>query len=154
MNSQEFITLSANDTFEVGREFAKNLKQGDVVSFYGDLGAGKTEFIKGICNYFGVEDLVTSPTFKIINKYHASTSHLEFPIYHIDLYRIKSKDDFSEIGFQECIFSSDSLKLVEWSENDIDILPDNRYKVDITNDRENELARVIKIDYLEQLLVE
>ncbi len=142
---EEFITLSEKETIEAGKKFAKNLKLGDVVALYGDLGSGKTQFIKGICEFFHVAELVTSPTFTIINQYKGKVSNKRFPIYHLDLYRIKNENELMEIGFDECIFADDSIKLVEWSENAAQLLPTHRYSIEISSNGDEENYRKITI---------
>ncbi len=117
METQTYTTKSEAETIELGKSFAEKLKKGDVVLFYGDIGVGKTEFIKGICKYFNVEEIVTSPTFTIINQYNGMLNGEEIAIFHIDLYRVKEKKELLEIGFEECLYSADSIKLVEWAEN-------------------------------------
>jgi tRNA threonylcarbamoyladenosine biosynthesis protein TsaE len=118
---------------------ASNLLPGDTVAFYGDLGSGKTEFVKGICTGLNVEDLVSSPTFTIVNHYDgANDVGGDIPVYHIDLYRIESVDELHEIGLEETLLQEDAIKLIEWSEHGVDVLPDKRYEVRFTTlDEEN-----------------
>ena len=118
------------------------------VSLYGELGAGKTEFIKGICQYFKVEEIVTSPTFTIINQYTGFLNGKELLLYHLDLYRIKSYKELDEIGFKDCMNSENSIKLIEWAENATDFLPIPRYIVTITFDDNAEDKRIFEIAYL------
>lgn len=142
-----FFTKSENETTELGKKFASKLNLGDTVAFYGDLGAGKTEFIKGICEYFNVKEIVTSPTFTIMNKYKGEISGNEFGIFHIDLYRIKDTKDLAEIGFQDCVYSDNAIKLIEWAEKANSQLQDTNYNVIISfSDDEDE--RVIDIEKL------
>lgn len=152
MKTAIYHTNDEDETFKLGKELAKELVQGDIVAFYGDLGAGKTEFIKGICEALKTEQLVTSPTFNIMNKYDYQSHGSKNSIYHIDLYRIKDKEELSDIGFNECIFSNDSIKLIEWAENSEGNLPKSRINVSIKNDPENQDKRIIKIDNLEETL--
>jgi tRNA threonylcarbamoyladenosine biosynthesis protein TsaE len=140
---EKFITNSEEETINLGIEFAKRLNAGDTVLFFGDLGAGKTELIKGICQYFKVDDIVTSPTFTIMNQYIGRHNGSDITIYHIDLYRIKSKKELEEIGFSECVFSSDSLKLIEWAEKAGSNYPDNAHKVKFDLDNNDEDKRII-----------
>ncbi len=147
MEVNNYTTLSEKETIELGRKFAEDLVPGDLVLFYGDLGSGKTEFIKGICEYFSVNELVTSPTFTIMNQYAGELNDEDLPIYHVDLYRIKSKDELGEIGLQDCLFSDDAIKLIEWAEKAHSLLPDTKYKVKIEFDPEDENKRNFKISY-------
>jgi len=156
MKEKKYITNNEKETMELGFKFASTLKLGDLVSFYGDLGTGKTEFIKGICKYFEVEDIVNSPTFTIMNQYSAKIEDVDFQIYHIDLYRIKNSDELDEIGFLDCIFTDNTIKLIEWSEKAADKLPDSRYNVKIFADNDNHKQREIIIQdaYVNQLETE
>lgn len=147
MEIQKFATYSEDETIELGKKFAEQLKPGDVVAFYGDLGSGKTEFIKGICNFFNVEEIVTSPTFTIMNKYSGELDENVLSIYHIDLYRIKSLDELDEIGFDECVHSEDSIKLIEWASKADGDLPDKSYKIIINLHDENEDERSFEISH-------
>jgi tRNA threonylcarbamoyladenosine biosynthesis protein TsaE len=147
METEACKTFSEEETIKLGGEFAGRLLAGDVVAFYGDLGSGKTEFIKGICNYFKVGEIVTSPTFTIINQYSGIKDGEEIPIFHLDLYRIKKADELAEIGFNECVHSPGSIKLIEWSERANGQLPEDRYNIEINFDESNESERIIKIGY-------
>ena len=97
MLETKYTTNNEQETIVLGKKFAKELNLGDIVYLYGDLGSGKTEFIKGICEFFEVDDLVTSPTFTIMNKYMGELKNHEIPIFHIDLYRIEKNNELNEI---------------------------------------------------------
>jgi tRNA threonylcarbamoyladenosine biosynthesis protein TsaE len=146
METENFKTMSEDETISLGNTFAKRLILGDVVALYGDLGSGKTEFIKGICDFFKVEEIVTSPTFTIMNQYTGIIKHNDLTIYHIDLYRIKSDKELDEIGFNECIYADDAIKLVEWAEKAENYLPGNRYSIRILTDKDIENNRLIEIE--------
>lgn len=145
MQTTKYTTNSEEETFELGKEFSKRLTAGDVVLFYGDLGSGKTEFIKGICKQLQVDDIVTSPTFTIMNRYDGNVDGEELPVYHIDLYRIEDKKELNEIGFEECVFESNSIKLIEWAERADNIVPRSSYQIQIDPDEEDENKREITI---------
>ncbi|MDR0986158.1 MAG: tRNA (adenosine(37)-N6)-threonylcarbamoyltransferase complex ATPase subunit type 1 TsaE [Ruminococcus sp.] len=98
---------STAETETLGREFAAGLVRGDIVAFYGGLGAGKTAFIRGVCGYFGIKE-VSSPTFTIVNEYESEAAK----IYHFDMYRITA--DLESIGFFDY---TDGIILIEWFEN-------------------------------------
>jgi len=146
MKNEKYITTSEKETIEIGSNFAERLRVGDSVCLYGDLGSGKTEFIKGICKFFHVHELVTSPTFTIMNQYLGSHGSHKVPIYHIDLYRIKSQKELEEIGFNECMDYGFALKLVEWADKAEGQFPAGHYSVTITSDMENENNRTIEIE--------
>lgn len=139
------ISQNENETLELGFELAQYLKNGDVVAFYGDLGAGKTEFIKGICKFYEVKEIVTSPTFTIMNHYNGKIGSQDIDIYHIDLYRINSKEELIEVGFRDCVFSDKYIKLIEWAEKAEEMLPKNHYIVEILTNLENLNYRTVNV---------
>lgn len=149
----EELSLRSNSeeqTIAFGHEFASKLEVGDVVALYGELGAGKTEFVKGICDFFRVHDIVTSPTFTIINQYAGTTPQGEpVKIYHLDLYRIASSDELAGVGFDDCVFSHDAIKLVEWPERAEHLMPAH-YAVRINADVADDDVRRIDIDYVRE----
>ena len=112
---------------EAAREFINNIGDSTVFAFYGKMGAGKTTFIKAICEELGVEDVITSPTFAIVNEYTAK----EGPIYHFDFYRIKKLEEVYDMGFEDYFYSG-SLCLIEWPELIEEVLPEDAVKVHIT----------------------
>lgn len=119
-------THSERATIECGEQFAKQLKPGDVVALYGDLGSGKTHFIQGICKGLGVSGHVASPTFTIVNEYEAGG----IGIYHFDFYRLTSAREIRDIGFDEYT-QRGGICLIEWAEKADDLLPVQRYDVRI-----------------------
>ncbi len=146
MEAETFETTSEDETAALGKAFAQRLHKGDTVALLGDLGSGKTEFVKGICRHFNVEDIVTSPTFTVINQYQGETIHdTAIKIYHVDLYRIDSVEDLSEIGFDECAHSNDAIKLIEWAEKASGALPADTYSVKFSMPDEDENLRLIEI---------
>lgn len=145
METETITTNSEEETIELGQKFAERLKKGDVVLFFGDLGSGKTEFVKGICRFFEVDEIVTSPTFTIMNQYNGTFGDEDLQIFHIDLYRIKTKEELVQIGFEECLYSADSIKLVEWAENSHDIAKFASYTIRINSDFDNLNERLIEI---------
>ena len=117
----EVVTDSPEMTQLVAEKYAQSIKSPVVISLVGDLGAGKTTFTKGFCKGMGIEDLVTSPTFTIMNDYTSG----RMPIYHFDMYRLGSKEEAEELGFSE-YFDLRKLKgvsIVEWAENVKGLLP-------------------------------
>lgn len=112
----EIITESEKETINTAKEYAKTLKTGDVVLLKGDLGAGKTEFVKGVAEYFGFTG-VTSPTYAYLNVYGDY-------IYHYDCYRLSSGEDAEALGLTD-YFGKDDICLIEWPENIESVLPEN-----------------------------
>ena len=114
------------------REFVAGMGKSRVFAFYGKMGAGKTTFIKAVCEQLGVEDVITSPTFAIGNEYTSETSG--DTIYHFDFYRIKKLDEVYDMGYEEYFYSG-SLCFIEWPELIESLLPEDATKVTI---KENE----------------
>ena len=111
---------------EAAKAFVENIGDHTVFAFYGKMGAGKTTFIKAICEELGVEDVITSPTFAIVNEYTAQDG----PVYHFDFYRIKKLEEVYDMGFED-YFSSGALCLIEWPELIEEVLPEDAVKVTI-----------------------
>ncbi|MDZ4711368.1 MAG: tRNA (adenosine(37)-N6)-threonylcarbamoyltransferase complex ATPase subunit type 1 TsaE [bacterium] len=138
------MSYSPEDTFSIGNKFADSLLKNDVVGLFGNLGSGKTQFVKGICNYFGVNDNVSSPTFVIVNEYEGTevSGSEKFRINHFDLYRLKDSGEFKEIGV-ESYSDENSICLIEWAE-----LAEKFLKLDMKKIYfeygENENERIIK----------
>ncbi len=113
---------------EAARQFINAMGTEHVFAFYGSMGAGKTTFIKAICEELGVDDVVTSPTFAIVNEYLISTGGT---IYHFDFYRIKKLEEVYDMGYED-YFYSDALCFIEWPEMMEELLPEGATKVQIT----------------------
>jgi len=136
----KLISQSENDTFNIGKEIGSNLKNGDVVAFFGDLGAGKTALTRGISSSFGITN-VHSPTFTLVNEYYADTIN----IYHFDAYRIDSAG-WIDSGFDEYLYAG-GICIIEWAENLADILPPEAIKITIsTNLHKGESYREITLE--------
>jgi tRNA threonylcarbamoyladenosine biosynthesis protein TsaE len=147
MEHHYHITHNKTETLDLAKEFAATLAPGDIVALYGDLGAGKTEFVRGVCDFFQVGDIVSSPTFTIINSYIGvlPPDEDEIKMYHLDLYRINSPKELQEIGFDECLAAQDSIKLIEWAEKANGSLPRKRYSIVFRLDDKEEDMRKIEI---------
>ncbi|MGK7370706.1 MAG: tRNA (adenosine(37)-N6)-threonylcarbamoyltransferase complex ATPase subunit type 1 TsaE [Candidatus Halalkalibacterium sp. M3_1C_030] len=116
--NKESVTESVEETKRLARHFAGDLKPGDVVCLKGDLGAGKTHFVKGMAEAFGIDESeVQSPTFTLINEYEGS-----MPLYHFDCYRLESVREAVEIGAEEYFFG-EGVSVIEWPERIQEIIP-------------------------------
>jgi hydrolase, P-loop family len=112
----------------VAKQFIDNIGTGKVFAFYGKMGSGKTTFIKAICEELGVTDVITSPTFAIVNEYHSEQTSK--PIFHFDFYRIKKLEEVYDMGYEDYFYSG-SLCFLEWPELIEEILPADVVKVKI-----------------------
>ncbi|PMC22890.1 tRNA (adenosine(37)-N6)-threonylcarbamoyltransferase complex ATPase subunit type 1 TsaE [Hoylesella buccalis] len=113
---------------EAAQQFIDNMGKGNVFAFYGKMGAGKTTFIKAICVCLDVEDVITSPTFAIVNEYYSNK--LQDSIYHFDFYRIKKLEEVYDMGYED-YFYSHRLCFLEWPELVEELLPKDAVKVTI-----------------------
>jgi tRNA threonylcarbamoyladenosine biosynthesis protein TsaE len=128
---------SLEDISEAARQFVSTIGEHRVFAFYGGMGAGKTTFIKAVCEALGVNDVITSPTFAIVNEYTIA-SPLTSPlspltskaIYHFDFYRIKKVEEVYDMGYEDYFYSG-ALCFIEWPELIEDLLPEDAVRVDI-----------------------
>ncbi|MBQ9203236.1 MAG: tRNA (adenosine(37)-N6)-threonylcarbamoyltransferase complex ATPase subunit type 1 TsaE [Prevotella sp.] len=130
------MTIRINDIDQIraaARAFIENMGEARVFAFYGKMGAGKTTFVKAICEELGVDDVITSPTFAIVNEYTPSSPLLSpsSKIYHFDFYRIKKLEEVYDMGYEDYFYSG-ALCFIEWPELIEDILPDDAVRVSIT----------------------
>jgi tRNA threonylcarbamoyladenosine biosynthesis protein TsaE len=122
----EIFIPSLDDINQAARKFIELMGEHRLFAFYGGMGAGKTTFIKALCQELGVADNVSSPTFAIVNEYGSDIG----PIYHFDFYRIKSPAEVMDLGFEDYAYSG-HLCLMEWPELIEDLLPSNTVSVHI-----------------------
>jgi tRNA threonylcarbamoyladenosine biosynthesis protein TsaE len=117
-----------NDIRSAAKSFWLAALGARVFAFHGDMGAGKTTFIHALCEEKGVRDVISSPTFSIINEYLFDENGIEKKIYHIDLYRLKDEEEARLAGVEECLYS-DHICFVEWPEKSPDLFPDGTLHV-------------------------
>lgn len=113
------ITKSPEQTEMLGKKLAAFLRPGDVIAYYGDLGAGKTAFTRGLAAGLGIREAVTSPTYTIVNEYLSG----RMPLFHFDMYRLSSSEELFDIGWEDYL-ARGGVCAVEWSENVADALTD------------------------------
>ena len=129
------------------REFIQHMGEARVFAFYGKMGAGKTTFVKAICEELGVEDVITSPTFAIINEYSIDNHDIQRStfnvqrIYHFDFYRIKKLEEVFDMGYEDYFYSG-ALCFIEWPELIEEILPDDAVRVSIIEQQDG--SRLVK----------
>ena len=116
---------------EAAREFISQIGEHTVFAFFGKMGAGKTTFIKAVCEELGVEDVITSPTFAIVNEYTSPSERSGgVPIYHFDFYRIKKLEEVYDMGYEDYFYSG-ALCFIEWPELIEELLPEDAVRVTI-----------------------
>ena len=136
-----FVIKNENELDEIAQQLLKkyNLK---IFLFYGEMGVGKTRFIKSLCKGLDVLDVVSSPTFSIVNQYLNKNNDF---IYHFDFYRTNNKEEIFDIGYEEYIYSS-SYCFIEWPEKIESLLPNNYIKIEMILDGNNRKINIIEIN--------
>lgn len=127
-----YKSTSVDHTKELGYKFASKMKKGDILVLNGDLGSGKTIFVSGFLSFYGKEDEASSPTFTIVNEHNLTN---ELNLYHFDVYRLESSDEFLAIGGDE--YFSQGIVLIEWGSKIQDMLPEEYLEVSIQKENEN-----------------
>lgn len=135
----EYITNSPAETEALGKELAKELKCGDFVAMFGDLGVGKTAFVRGVASVLCPDVRVQSPTYTIVNAYRG-----KIPLYHFDMYRIDSEEALYSCGFFDYLDSG--ICIAEWCENITDFIPEGARRVTISKTAGNPDSRRIEIE--------
>ena len=136
------MEIKINSIDEIGaaaKEFVAAMGDRTVFAFYGKMGAGKTTFIKAVCEELGVEDVINSPTFAIVNEYVDGNGS---PVYHFDFYRIKNMQEVMDMGYEDYVYSG-NVCFMEWPERIENLLPDDAVKVVI--EEETDGSRTVKL---------
>ena len=133
----EHVTNSPEETEALGEMLAGRLEPGTVIAFTGDLGAGKTAFVRGLARGLGIAERVTSPTFTIVNEYEGG----RLPLFHFDMYRLGSADELFDIGWEDYL-ARGGVCAVEWSENVSDALDNDCLRVDIRRGERDDQRRI------------
>lgn len=143
---EEHTTYSQEQTQELAAKFASSLRPGDVVGLAGQLGAGKTQFVKGVAQGLGCTDNVSSPTFVLMQVYPLESKGRLKQLCHIDAYRLTSSADAFNIGIEEFLERRDTITIIEWPEKISKIIPPDAIYINISliNDKENKRQITIK----------
>jgi tRNA threonylcarbamoyladenosine biosynthesis protein TsaE len=139
MDKMVYITNSEEETEALGAQFAQRLPAGAVVAFYGELGSGKTAFVRGMARGMGIDAMVSSPTFTIVNEYVGPSRSL----FHFDMYRLGSADELFDIGWEDYL-GRGGVCAVEWSENVEEAFEGDEYRVVFA--KRSETSRKITIE--------
>jgi tRNA threonylcarbamoyladenosine biosynthesis protein TsaE len=134
-----FISISPAETEEFARRFAKEIMPGDLLALKGELGAGKTQFVKGLVAGLGSDAVVASPTFTIIHEYTGGHS----PIYHFDFFRLKGRQSAERLGLEDYFFGG-GVCVVEWADHFPDLIPDHARWIEFQIESENVRAITVK----------
>jgi tRNA threonylcarbamoyladenosine biosynthesis protein TsaE len=134
-----FISNSADETESFGHRFARNVKAGDVLALTGDLGSGKTQFVRGLVAAIGATTPATSPTFTLIHEYSGG----RLPIYHFDFFRIEDRSSAERLGLDEYFFG-DGVSVIEWADRFPDLVPENARWISFETKSETQRAITTK----------
>ena len=138
---KEFISKSREQTQKIASDFAKKLKGGEVLCFYGNLGSGKTTFIQALGKALGVKENITSPTFVLMKRYNAfvGAGHaVPKSFYHMDAYRLSNSQEALDLGIEEIWDDPSNIIAIEWADKIADILPEKRIDLCFESLGENE----------------
>ena len=138
MNQCEFISKSVLETEDYAEQLASTFVGGEVLLLHGDLGAGKTHFVKGLAKGLGIDDVITSPTFALHNSYVGRLT-----LNHFDFYRIEDSEEVAILGLDEFFYDKQGVSAIEWSENIRDLLP--KGCINVTIDKIDDGTRKITV---------
>ncbi len=137
--SNTFYANNLQELDEIGNQLLKNFGNQKKIVFFGEMGVGKTTLIKSICKALNVQDIVTSPTFSVVNEYQTDIGNT---IFHFDFFRIKEKEELLDLGLEEYIYS-DNYCLIEWPEKAEGLLDDNFVEIRMTKNKDSRTIKVI-----------
>lgn len=135
----EFVSHSEKETMDFAKNLASQIKSGDLIVLNGDLGSGKTKFTEGFLEFFGLENEISSPTFTIVNEYNAQNVN----IFHFDVYRLSSSDEFYAIGGED--YFSSGICIIEWGNVIKDALPKDYIEISFSKSDINDNYRILNI---------
>ena len=137
--SNTFYANNLQELDEIGNQLLKNFGNQKKIVFFGEMGVGKTTLIKSICKALNVQDIVTSPTFSVVNEYQTDIGNT---IFHFDFFRIKEKEELLDLGLEEYTYS-DNYCLIEWPEKAEGLLDDNFVEIHMTKNKDCRTIKVI-----------
>ncbi len=137
--SNTFYANNLQELDEIGNQLLKNFGNQKKIVFFGEMGVGKTTLIKSICKALNVKDIVTSPTFSVVNEYQTDIGNT---IFHFDFFRIKEKEELLDLGLEEYTYS-DNYCLIEWPEKAEGLLDDNFVEIYMTKNKDCRTIKVI-----------
>lgn len=137
MRTKTEIRFNLDNIDDAAGELLRNFPDARIFAFYGEMGAGKTTFIKALCRNLEIDQYVTSPTFALINEYHTKDAGI---VFHFDFYRIESIEEVMDMGYEDYFFSN-SMCFIEWPERVAGLLPEDtvRIKIEVLDTRERQL---------------
>ena len=127
----DIITQNEKETAEIGKSLANQLAPGTILALFGDLGSGKTTFVKGLASGLGIEKHVTSPTFNIVKVYPVSSGRIK-RLVHVDAYRLNSDKDAESVGLLEILADPDTLTVIEWPEKIMELIEEKIKEIHFT----------------------
>jgi tRNA threonylcarbamoyladenosine biosynthesis protein TsaE len=133
-----FISNSPGETESFGQQFAGTIKPGDVIALVGELGSGKTQFVKGLAAAIGVTTGVTSPTFTLLHEYSGG----RMPVYHFDFFRVENRQDAARLGLDDYFFG-DGVSVVEWADRFPDLIPETARWISFETKSETQRAIIV-----------
>lgn len=139
MKTFKFTSHNEAETMDFAFNLASKLNTGDIIVLSGDLGSGKTKFTEGFLKFFNLENEISSPTFTIVNEY----KNKDINIYHFDVYRLESSDEFYAIGGEE--YFSSGICIIEWGELIKDVLPSDYIQISFDRDISDENVRFVNV---------
>jgi tRNA threonylcarbamoyladenosine biosynthesis protein TsaE len=137
----KIITRSPEETKNIAAKLAAILPRPLVLALNGDLGAGKTTFIQGFCRALNVHDVVNSPTFALMNNYQG-----EFPVYHLDFYRLNDEFEIEMLGIDEYLPPQDGFTLIEWAEKAPHLMPEEHVSLELKNLGDDSREIIVKVN--------
>jgi len=137
-----FVAKRVEDLDEIAKQLIESIGSQKKIVFSGEIGVGKTTLIKAICKALNVQDEVVSPTFSVVNEYHNKSGEV---IYHFDFYRIKSKEEIYDLGYEEYFYSA-AYCFIEWPEKVFGLVNENKVQVQIKVENDKRIIKVISHD--------